>query len=638
MNDEDSKAALVEAPRPSVSQMEAPDQTPKLGEWFWVRGLKDWNKKEILPWLGCVNEVGTNYVNVRGVAKDEYNNGNSWRIHLDDVLDHLTPAPEAPEVIAREVAEHQAEVRRLMGEVKLLTSRLAVTSVALPPAASEETSVLALRNPGDSMADYKTALVKAKKETLPELFKQIEEANKAAARWMSAPLIPLRAEAAQLTPAIKAVEQRIFNVELYAGLVEQVVQIMDGEPAPVATPIHLFQRRHYMDEEALLNYRHGGMEFKDLGAFDRWLAEPENRDRILPKPRCIVAFQVRRNEKEREMVNLSDFIRILEEHKLDKLTFLYLRNGDRVYRLSTEIDFGADLFPDLDRIDTTGKLYMNTRFGGHRDMDLITEGEHEALLEWDRQNVGKLQYPETPSFGVHSSRAKNYTLYSRESVYYDDATRHIEDEMARHNRLVIVLQGILDRSPVFHPHPPWQLWTTDGFATALSLIYDDSRALTPGDAPDFEAYRARLNASLGVGYWTVGQEDFWEEQEAIKECRRLSNDYRNRTDYRPKRFKPWDDPGPGEVARIARWAPRAKTATFTWTKERRRETWKRGEVERSMTVPAAKLLNVSAYNLGDFKVFFADPRTRADYLQWAPLLLRAEDFVFAMGLKIKENA
>jgi hypothetical protein len=39
------------------------------------------------------------------------------------------------------------------------------------------------------------------------------------------------------------------------------------------------------------------------------------------------------------------------------------------------------------------------------------------------------------------------------------------------------------------------------------------------------------------------------------------------------------------------------------------------------------VLNVSAYKAGDFKIFYADPRTRAEYLKWAPLLLAAEDYV-----------
>jgi len=35
---------------------------------------------------------------------------------------------------------------------------------------------------------------------------------------------------------------------------------------------------------------------------------------------------------------------------------------------------------------------------------------------------------------------------------------------------------------------------------------------------------------------------------------------------------------------------------------------------------------VSAYKPGDFRTFFADPRTRAEYLRWAPLLLEAEEY------------
>jgi hypothetical protein len=46
-----------------------------------------------------------------------------------------------------------------------------------------------------------------------------------------------------------------------------------------------------------------------------------------------------------------------------------------------------------------------------------------------------------------------------------------------------------------------------------------------------------------------------------------------------------------------------------------------------------KVLNVSAYTPGDFLQFYEDPRTRADYLQWAPLLLAAEDWHAAQAKK-----
>src|SRR6185503_2497735 len=106
--------------------------------------------------------------------------------------------------------------------------------------------------------------------------------------------------------------------------------------------------------------------------------------------------------------------------------------------------------------------------------------------------------------------SRRFTKFSPENVYYDEIAARIKSQIDHHNRLVLVLQGLLDRSPVFHPHPPYQLWDGDSFNQAIKLIYDDSRSLVQGDKPDFEAYRAELNASLKVGCVTVGQEDYWE--------------------------------------------------------------------------------------------------------------------------------
>jgi hypothetical protein len=72
---------------------------------------------------------------------------------------------------------------------------------------------------------------------------------------------------------------------------------------------------------------------------------------------------------------------------------------------------------------------------------------------------------------------------------------------------------------------------------------------------------------------------------------------------------------------------------FQWKRlARTRDTGWRGNrdyddpVNCRLWVPAEDLLCVEAYVPGDFRPFFADPRTRADYLQWAPLLLTAEDW------------
>lgn len=620
MKDHPEERALADAGAPPVEALPQEDSGPAVGEWYWVEEGEG-------RWLGCVTHVGSNYAELRG--PDREHGYDLTRVHFDKFEATCVREPDAERIWEAEAEEHRRDVRRLMGEVKTLAARLAVSAGSLPAAPEAETGALALRG-GESMNDYKAALVRAKGETLPELFKAIERSNKLAAGCMKARLIPLRAQAEQMQPVIEAIENRIFNVELYAGLTETVEQIADGEPAPLSTPISLMQRRCYMDEECLANYRTGGMEFKNLAAFDAWLAEPENRNRILPFPRCIVAFQVRRHPKEREIVNLRDYFDILERENLDKLTFLYIRNGERLFRLNTEIDFGANLFPDMSKVDTTAPLWAKM-FAGRVD-ELISLGEYEALREERREAARKCRAakPEDRWKYRYPRDSDRYVRYAPTSVYYDDITRHLEGELARHNRMVLVLQGLLDRSPVLHPHPPWQLWSPEGFGTALSLVYDDSRALTPGAAPDFEAYRARLNASLRTGSVTVGQMDRWLLKQGEIESARRDRDWREKSDYRPERFHPYGDPGPGEPARVLRYQPQAKVCHFEWMRSRRSEAW-RGrsaalEIRCTFSCEAGHVLNVDAYTPGDFKIFFADPRTRADYLKWAPLLLEAEEW------------
>lgn len=50
------------------------------------------------------------------------------------------------------------------------------------------------------------------------------------------------------------------------------------------------------------------------------------------------------------------------------------------------------------------------------------------------------------------------------------------------------------------------------------------------------------------------------------------------------------------------------------------------EIEVGWRCPGEHLTCVDAYTPGDFHMFYDDPRTRADYLRWAPVLLACEDW------------
>lgn len=626
---------------------------PQRGRWYWLKRPKggwSWPHEDHKgPLLVCCTHVGSNFAKVRCVERDGRHN--SWRVHEDDYARRLEYAPDAEAYLERQVTVHRDNVRELMGQVRDLVQRLGVGEVAGLGAGQADTQALSTTR-GD-LGEYKTALVLAQTKTLPELFKRIEAENKAMGEWMIAKTMPLMAEAKSMEKAISTIENRVGNVELYAGITETIIKVTEGEPAAIDEPIHLFQRRLYMDEECLVAYEAGGMEFASIAEFDQWLARPVNRDRILPYPRTIVAFQVRRNAKERYANNLSGYIDIMNKEMLDTTTFLYIRNGNQISCLQTSIDFGADLFPDIEHQDLTGKLWMNTNGSGVSD--IINDDRYQGLVEDDARNDAEYKeykklskkerdaHPRDHDFwtGRLSKKAADYEPYTKASVYYDDGERYLQEHAARHNRLVLVIQGLLDRSLVLHPHPEWKLWTGDGFAAALRLIYDNARGIVSGAAPDFEAYRAKCNAQIKVGSIVAGAMRPWGEAMAeIEERRRARRGY-SYSDRHLDVYYPHDNPGPGKLARVSRVSRDKTKVTFEWTTQREKRDgydpipdrpgwgmprWIKVDVKRTFTCEVALLFNLDAYTPGDHHQFFDDPRTRADYLQWAPFLLTGEDY------------
>jgi len=620
------------------------EDDPDIGKWYWVKD-KRWNRDtqadEEYRWLGCVTHVGTNYVMIASV------HGGKERIHFDDFWDRCEFEPDAMQIIRNNAESCRERIGELTEEVQLLTTRLGVAPT-LALSGGSETEALACRN-GDPMPDYKDALIKAKKDQIPGLFKEIQKTTENMAMWLKAETIPLEMQRDQMNDMIERVDRRILAVDLYAGLSEEAEKIRDGEPAELAEPVRLLQRRHYMDEECLARYKTGGMSFKNIGDFDKWMVDDENRERILPFPRCVVAFRVRRKKKDREVYSIADFIEMIELQKLDFATFLYIRNGEQVWRVNTKIDFQEKLFPDSDRLLISSGQKMWAKMFSSRVEHFISDNEYTAMLEkherdvrewelqsaeWDaaetdeERKARELKWP-----GIRPRMFYSYHPFDPSDLYYDDMVKEMEKQIEEHNRVVMVLQGILDRSEVFHPHPPWKIWTDDGFRAGVRLIFDQDRALVAGEKPDFEAYRKRLNASLKVGSITVGQELVWMKKEAEKENERRANDWRSRGDYRElETYRPYGNPGPGELAEVVRFMKRVRRCTFHWHRKRQTyglQYWDKNVsnwIHTKVVCDADDLLNVSAYTPGDFRQFFDDPRTRAEYLEWAPLLLMAEEY------------
>ena len=144
---------------------------------------------------------------------------------------------------------------------------------------------------------------------------------------------------------VNKIHKVIGKIELYLGVNEDVVQIQDGETSPVDTPISLFQRILYMDEEVGV-VEEGGLDWKHIDDFDNWLIEG-HLDLIAPLPKCIVILKVRRKDK----YYSSNVWDNKELNRNNNQTYILIRNGDKVYRIYTNLIISPRLFPGINEIE-----------------------------------------------------------------------------------------------------------------------------------------------------------------------------------------------------------------------------------------------------------------------------------------------
>lgn len=638
----------------SANAVPLPKSEPKLGEWYWITETARWDgdnglkEGEQYKWFGCIMKIGSNFIELHS-PHSERGGYSETRIHFDEFYTRLTKEENPELVIKGKISHWQHESRKLLADVRELVLRLGLnpknylTGDVDVVDEVQNSAALVVISGQQNIDAYKKDLIEAKEKTLPDLFKAIKEANEELCKWMMAETMETQALILPMEKSIDDVNNRIFTVSLYAGLTEQAIKISDGDPAALIDKLHVMQRKLYMDEECLLSYAAGGMEFSDIEAFDSWISKPENRDRILPFSRTLVAMQVRRKTKDRDWEGnvLQLFINMKIECS-DKFTFLYVRNGEQLYRLSCEMEFGEMIFPDKNIYDPMQpkmvKMFCN------RVDKMIPTSEYEILLasyneevrleeQWEKENPGKHCF--NNPYHYHSFEPWGWKPFDQSNLYFDECMETVTSQIREYNRIALIIQGLFDRSLVLHPHLPVKSWTPDGFNKAIKLVYDGEMTIYYGDPPDFEAYRAKKNRLITKDSIVTGQQDFWEEKEAEKENNRLDNNWRNKSEYRHKRFTPYGNPGPGIVAKISSWKRRSRSAIFIWQRERQAWQYYRGSgsdtVNATVTVPESRLFNISAYHPGEYKQFFNDPRTREQYLKWAPLLLSAEDYYAKKG-------
>lgn len=291
---------------------------------------------------------------------------------------------------------------------------------------------------------------------LDEARQKMEAEFRAKKAELDAKLKPLRAELARM-------EEIGQTVDLYLGRGEHVEIVRDGKPADASEPIVIRQSVLAMSEEAaiLLDGEEGyeGIDYTNVDTFIDWLQAPENLDRLLPEPKCVVVLV-----PTREASTAENIWEAMHKNAKNRQSYWFMRNGERVTLMRTDtITVGDRLVPKRDEFVS----YFADRFGR-----TMTPGSPE----WVKAE--------------------------------EDA-----DARRRHfMKLMLTLQGIVDRTSTWHPLPAngvnlMSVASQDNgqvrIVNELDLILTDGRE-------SFKEWRQRLNSQLRPGHRVIGN---WDSRE-----------------------------------------------------------------------------------------------------------------------------
>ena len=235
---------------------------------------------------------------------------------------------------------------------------------------------------------------------------------------------------------IEKLNKVIGTIALYLGIEEDIVQIRDGMPSAPDTPICLRQKILFMDEEYGAVMEDGNFDYTNIEDFDKWLVQ--NYKSIMPEEKGVVVLRPRRTDKNYSEDRIANFF----ANQPNRVTYIFIRNGEKLYRIFSSVRLRDRLFPKRDELQ-----------------DLLTEKEDD----WGSRVTEK------------------------------------EDTLFTYKQNILLLQGLLDRTQVFIPlatHP--QLFKPETCENIINFVYDDELAL-PNGRLMWRDWKKKINSEITQG-------------------------------------------------------------------------------------------------------------------------------------------
>lgn len=324
---------------------------------------------------------------------------------------------------------------------------------------TREKAVAARADLARGRADLERKEAEARAE-LDRQKRELEEAFAAKRAELEAQMGPVKEQLAQMAEVL-------FAVDLYLGRDETLRLLRDGTPAPANIPITLRQRVLVMAEESLvlMGRKTTGMDANDVPEFVNWLLEDDSHlNRVLPEPKGAVVLIPTKVQS-----TSGNIFEDEARNEANQQAYWLVRNGQKLYLLKTD--------PELRIHDRV--LPKRAEF---------TEVFERRLFGYSGQKLGDPVEPGSKEWMAMEKRAS---------------------ALQRHYmRVLLVLQGLIDRTPAWHPLPEGGasfLRLADQDEGRIRLIQDGDDSLQLDDGREtFTEWQRRLNKQLRPGMRIVG--------------------------------------------------------------------------------------------------------------------------------------
>ena len=172
----------------------------------------------------------------------------------------LVPAGPDPLARARAIAQASLELAELEAKARELTDEEALDA---------EHSTAIVSQSASSLTAVETRLQHTRGVALRTRM-ALDEKRKEMQALFDAQMQEALAIRRPLEEKLKRLEEGLWTLSLYAGDEERIVQLQDGEPAPLDTPITVRQLVLAMDEECAVAAEDGGIDARSIEEFDAW--------------------------------------------------------------------------------------------------------------------------------------------------------------------------------------------------------------------------------------------------------------------------------------------------------------------------------------------------------------------------------